>query len=475
MGIQITVYPRGTRRVRAAGPFGVDFDAPTGTQTRRVGTPLFVEQYGKLTNVETSTRYEPGFGGYDIASWTVIPHGGFVGGLMRPGDPVLIKKGGGTCFIGRYSGTVPNDDGTTILQAKGHAWTLYDYGAIYRQPVSGGPDIAYFTTKLGPTTSPAPGGNWDAWQYAVYALGMPIVNVIGDISAWSDPHGASDVAEAPLKVGDLITSVHQELGERWAAWGPTLYIGPDATDPVWKYAAPKSLVGTADTEFASHVNLEYVDSTLCPTKPWLTSTSYAVGDVVAYDGTWWKALVANSHTPPASGSTWEEVPVAYRKRDFSMVFTQDTPDRIDRFDTRTADVDYRGLGPMDDVRAQNIAQQLLDQAKGRFILAGGGFTVTPGGGFMSSNGGVADIAAVRAGDPMQLLGLRDDQGNLMGENTSLISRTRWSCQVREDRSIESESLDVTLLGSVQRDLGELLRGHPLDATGVVAGNGGRAA
>ncbi len=304
MGIQIVVYPRGTRRVRAAGPFGVDFDAPSGTQTARVGTPLFVQQYGKLTAVDASTRYEQGFGGHDIATWTVTPHGGYVGGLMRPGDPVLIKRGGGIVFIGRYSGATPNDDGSVTLQAKGYAHTLNDYGAIFWKPITGGDDIYYFTSQLGPTTPPASGASRYAWQYAVYELGMPITNVIGDTTAWLNAPGASDLAQSPLKVGELLTAVHQELGERWAVWGPTLFVGPDATDPVWKYAAPKSVIGTADTDYATRVNLSYVDSDLCSTKPWLASTSYGVGDVVAYAGTWWKALVANSHTPPAAGSTW---------------------------------------------------------------------------------------------------------------------------------------------------------------------------
>ncbi len=156
-----------------------------------------------------------------------------------------------------------------------------------------------------------------------------------------------------------------------------------------------------------------------------------------------------------------------------MAFAEDTPDRVDRFDTRTADVDYRGLGPMSSSRATNYAQQLLDQIKGRFILTGT-FTITPTSGFQTANGGEADISAVRAGDPLQLLGVLDDQGNLLDEDNTIIGRTRWSASVREDRSVEQESTEVTLMGTVPRDFGELLRGYPLDATGVVAGNGRRA-
>ena len=463
MGVQVTVWPRGAHRVRAAGPFGVDYD----TQTRRVGTPLFVEQYGELTGVSASTRYEQGFGGHDLASWTVKPHGGYVGGLMRPGDHVRITKGGGIVFEGEFAETEPGDDGNVTLHAKGYAYNLYDYPSIFWNAVSGGDDIYYPTTKLGPLVDTAE--PFHGWGYATYVLGMPITQVIGDVGPWSDPFGESDMAEAPLMLGDLITSIHQEQDERWAVWGRALVIGADATDPSWSYSPPAGVVGVADSDYATHVFVWYVSSDLSPVQPWVGATAYAVGDRVSYDGTWWEALLANTGTTPVEGSTWKEVPVAYRKTDFSMVQAVDTPERIARFDVKVAVVDYRGLGAMPAIRAQRLATKLLEQVKGRFILTGG-FTVGPDSGLTSAAGGVADIAFVRAGQVLKLPGLRTDQGNLMDSDTTVIGKTDWSWSAGGQ-----ESQQITPMGAVPRSLGDILKGSPLDSTSVVAGYGRPAA
>jgi hypothetical protein len=461
MGVQVTVYPRGVNRVRASGPLGVLFD----TYSRRVGNPLIVEQYGELVSVNAGTRYEQGFGGHDLASWTVKPHGGYVGGLMRPGDHVRITKGGGTVFEGEFSEAEPADDGTITLHAKGYAHNLYDYDSIYWHEVLGGDDVYYPTTLLGPPGDT--GDTLNGWGYAIQRLGMPINNVVGDVSAWTDPFGDSDMATAPIKLGDLVTSVHQEAGERWAVWGRTLVLGADPTTPMWSYSPPAGVVGVADTDYATHVFVWFVSSSLSFVQPWVGGTAYVTGDVVAYDGTWWKALTGSTGFTPVEGSTWTEVPVAYRKGDFSMVVATDTPEQISRFDTRTVVVDYRGLGPMSDVRALNLGQQLLDQVKGRFILTGG-FTVAPDSGFCSAGGGVADVAFVRAGEMLKMPGLRTDQGNLMDTDTTIVGQTSWSWS-----AAGAESLQVTPMGSVPRSLSEILKGSPLDAASVVSRGSGR--
>ena len=463
MGVQVTVWPRGHRRVRAAGPLGVLWD----DIDRRVGNPLFVEQYGELAAVTASTRYEPGFGGHDLCSWTVRPHGGYVGGLMRPGDHVRITKGGGIVFEGEFSEAEPGDDGTVTLHAKGYAYNLYDYDSIFWDAVSGSDDIYYPTTVLGLVTDTVE--PFDGWGYATYVLGMRINNVVGTISTWTDAFGESDMAEAPIKLGELITAKHQELGERWAVWGRTLVIGPDATDPFWSYAAPEGVVGVADSEYATHVFVWYVSSDLSSVQPWLGAVAYAVGDRVSYGGTWWEALLANTGVTPVEGSTWKEVPVAYRKTDFSMVQAQDTPERIARFDTKTYVVDQRGLGAMSSVRAQALAQTLLDQVKGRFILTGG-FTVGPDSGLTSAAGGMADIAFVRAGQVLRLPGLRTDQGNLMDSDTAVIGKTEWSWAADGQ-----ESTQITPMGAVPRNLGDILRGNPLDGNSMAGGKGGKGA
>lgn len=460
MGVQVTVWPRGRYRVRSSGPFGITY----GTLDRRVGNPLFVGDYGELVSVEASTRYEPGFGGHDLASWAVKPHGGYVGGLMRPGDHVRITKGGGIVFEGEFSEAEPGSTAVgsrnpITLHAKGYAYNLYDYDSIYWQPVTGGDDIYYPTTKLGApddTTTPL-----DGWGYAVTELGMPINQVIG--AGWTTAFGESDMAEAPIKLGELITAIHQENGERWAVWGRTLFLGPDQTVPKWSYAAPDGVFGVADTDYATHVWVWYVSDDLCSVKAWLGGISYSAGDTVSRDGRWWRAKVDNSGVTPVEGSTWTEVPTAYRKSDFSMARAVDSPDRIARFDTRTAVVDYRGLGTMPGVRASELASQLLQQVKGRFILSGS-FPVGPDSGFASAAGGTADIAFVRAGQVLKMPGLRTDQGNLMDSDTTIIGRTEWSWS-----AAGAESLQITPMGAAPRSLGEILRGVPLDAASVVSG------
>ena len=470
MGVQVTVWPRGSRRTRTAGPLGVDWDG----STRRVGVPLFSQQYGKLTAATASTRYEPGFGGFDLCSWTVVPYGGYVGGLMRPGDPVQMTKGGGEVFFGEFSETEPNDDGTVTLHAKGYAYNLNDYQALFLDPVDGGDDVSYPTTQLGATTAPVSSDAARyAWQYAVYDRGMPITNVIGSTSSWGVPLGESDMAEGPLTVGDLVTAVHQADGERWAVWGRTLFVGPDATDPMWSYAAPDSVFGVADTDYATTVFVWYVSSDLCSVQPWNVATAYGAGDVVSDGGRWWQALIPTTGgSAPSEGLAWTEVPTAYRKSDFALGGATDTAG-LDRFDVREVLVDYRGLGTILDSRATTLAGGLLDQVKGRFILTGG-FTVGPESGFASADGGKADIAFVRAGEVLKMPGLRTDQGNLMDSDATVIGKTEWSCQV-EGGEIASESLSVTPMGAVPRDLGSILQGAPLDATGMAAGNGKRAA
>ncbi len=457
MGVQVTVWPRGRYRVRSSGPFGITY----GTLDRRVGKPLFASDYGSLVSAEASTRYEPGFGGHNLASWAVKPHGGYVGGLMRPGDHVRITKGGSIVFDGEFSEAEPGGD-TITMHAKGYAYNLYDYDSIFWNPIDGGDDTYYPTTKLGApddTTTPLNG-----WGYAISELGMPINKVIGSTAAWTNAFGESDMADSPIKLGDLITAIHQESGERWAVWGRTLFLGPDETEPKWSYAAPEGVVGVADTDYATHVFVWFVSSDLCSVQPWLSGVDYVAGDVVSYDGRWWKALVDNSVVIPVEGSTWTEVPTAYLQSDFSSVKAVDSLDRIARFDTRTAYADYRGLGTMLSARASQIAGQLLQQVKGRFILSGS-FTVTPDSGFATINGGKADIAFVRAGQVLKMPGLRTDQGNLMDSDTTIIGQTQWSWSTDG-----SESLQITPMGAVPRSLSEILRGAPLDSTSIVSGS-----
>lgn len=445
MNVQVTVWPRGANRTKIAGPLGVDWDGGT----RTVGAPVFSSSIGQLTNVTASTRYEDGFGGHDLASWTLTPFGGYVGGMFRPGDHVRIDKGGGNVFEGEYSEAEPAADGTVTMHAKGYAYNLYDYDSIHYQDILIGDDIYYPTTLLGILNDSSE--PYDGWGYAVERLGMPINQVVGSVTAWTDPFGGAPMSPTPIKLGDLITSVHRELSERWAVWGRTLVLGADDMDPIWAYDAPEGVVGVADTDYVTHLGLWYVK-----TGPavWSSATTYVADDLVVYNDQWWSAKIGNTNVTPVEGATWKEVAQAYRPTDYSMVWATDNLG-TKRFDTRTEVVDYRGLGKIDSVRALNLAESLLAQVKGRFILSGG-FTVGPDSGFASIDGGQADIAFVRAGRAMKLSGVRTSQGNLFPDgDTFMIGKTEWSWAAEG-----GEQLAITPLGSVPRSLSTILAGKP---------------
>jgi hypothetical protein len=115
-------------------------------------------------------------------------------------------------------------------------------------------------------------------------------------------------------------------------------------------------------------------------------------------------------------------------------------------------------------KAYSIAYSLLSQVRGRFVLTGS-FTVGPESGFKSAAGGKADVAFVRAGQAMRLANLRTAQGNLLpGAGVQVIGRTEWSWEADG-----AEQTQVTPMGAVPRNLGEILRGTPLDAAAVVSG------
>lgn len=445
MSVQVTVWPRGKKRTKVSGPLGVGWDSVA----KDVPAPVFASDIGQLTNVTASTRYEDGFGGHDLASWTITPFGGYVGGMFRPGDHVKITKGGGTVFEGEYSEAEPSADGTVTMHAKGYAYNLYDYDSIHYQDILVGDDVYYPTTLLGvlgDTSEP-----FDGWGFAAEWLGMPINQVVGDVSAWTDPFGGSPMSPTPLKLGDLITSVHREASERWAVWGRTLVVAADDLDPIWVYDAPEGVVGVADTDYVTHLWLQYVKT---GPAEWDSGTAYVEYDIVLYEDQWWEAKVGNTGVTPVEGATWRQNPQSYKPTDYSMVPATDNLG-IERFDPRTEVVDYRGLGKIDSVRALNIAESLLSQVKGRFVLSGG-FTVFPESGFCSIDGGQADIAFARAGRAVKLTGIRTSQGNLMPDgDVFMIGKTDWSWGVDG-----AEQLTVTPMGAVPRSLSTVLAGKP---------------
>jgi hypothetical protein len=271
------------------------------------------------------------------------------------------------------------------------------------------------------------------------------------------------MAPAPVKVGALVEGIAQLDSERASVWGRTLVIAPDPTTAQWAYDAPDSMVGVADSDYATHVGVWFVSTDLTSVQPWNAATAYATGNKVAHGGLWWQALVGSTNVTPVEGSTWTEIPLAYRSQDFSMVFATDNAG-LRRFDARTVVVDMRGLGAMSSPAAQTIADTLLSQVRGRFTLTGS-FTIGPESGFKSAAGGKADVAFVRAGQALRLANLRTTQGNLLPDNgLHVIGRTEWTWDADG-----GEQTQVTPMGAVPRNLGEILRGTPIDAAAVVSG------
>jgi hypothetical protein len=447
--MQVTVYPRGNARAVYSGPLGIAWDG----NARVVGGPIHSQSIGRLESVKFSTRYEEGFGGHDLAEWVITPFGGYVGGLFRPGDHVRIVKGGGVCFEGEFSEAAPSEDGKVTLKAKGYAYNLTD------------DDVFYPTNRL-------VGGNltttWYGWEYATDVLGMPISQVVGTIPTGAYGSSESTMLNAPTKLAPVLTERLRETGERWAVWGRTLVIAADDLDPLWAYNAPASVVGVADTEYATHAGVWFVADGL---PGWNSGTTYALNDQVEYGGANWTSLQNSNtnHAPDEDGSAWwSATPMVRTPNDYSMVWAEDAVG-VQRFDVRTVVADYRGLGLITSSRAQTIANQLLDLVKGRFLYSGS-FTVGPDSGLTSIDGGVADIAFVQAGRALQLNNLRTSQGSLMPDGSVvMIGKTDYSWTAPASRLAKAtESLTVTPMGAVPRNLGDILRGVPGGDTGLGA-------
>ncbi|MCW2496393.1 hypothetical protein [Jatrophihabitans sp.] len=436
--MQVTVWPRGKTRTVVSGPLGVDWGAVPKAGT----TPLPMSKLGELLSVQASTRYEPGFGGHDLASWTINPFGGYAGGIVRPGDHVRIVAGGSTVYEGEFSEATPGDDGTVTFHARGYAYNLFDYPSIKWIPLVG-PDTFYPTTNLA-----------DGWDYATTELGMPISQIAGPILMGVGALPTGSYGAAPIEtfnmLGTLLTAMQQEIGERWAVWGRTLVLGPDATVPTWRYPSPDAVVAVADTEYATDVYLWY-QATASAFVAWSAATAYVIGDLVTKDARSWRAIAAGTNHTPAEGAWWTELPVTIPLDWYAMAIATDA-EGLQRFDRRVEGTDYRSLGLMTSTRAGTIAQQLLDQVKGRFVFTGG-FTVGPESGFQSAAGGKAQLAFVRAGQMCDMPGLRTSQGNLMpgGSTSFIIGQTTY------DWSVDgTESLQITPMGAVARSLSQIL-------------------
>lgn len=465
MTTQVMVWPRGLRRRYAAGPLG---ETRSGGDSRRVGKTVFMSQVGELQSVNVSTRYEDGFGGTDLLSWSIQPNGGFVGGMFRPGDHCRVTQGGGIVGEGEISEVLPQADGSVEFHARGYAYNLSEYNSVRHDEsfvvsISGGTTapaaIEYPTTRLVEAVGVGPGVTRSGWEYAVYDLGMPINAVIGSQTDWDLALGGKQVATGTPYLNEIVTERERRNGNRWAVWGRSLTLAPDPTTPMWQIDSPEGLVGVADTDYCTHVGVVY---RWWDPIAWDNTTAWLKGNLVSrgLNGStkWYTALVdvTGGTGPGLDTASWEETPFFIYDWMTSTEWAVDTDDNLMRFESRTREVDYRGGESMSGPGAQQVADSLLAQVSGRFIL-NGSFSVGPDGELKAYGGGRAPIAFVRAGQGLKLNHLRTTQANLMPDFV-IIGKTEWQWQADD-----TESLTITPMGAVPRDLGSILAGIPYNA------------
>ena len=277
-------------------------------QTSPLGGGAHLSQYGDLTQIAYSTRYETGFAGEDQASWTIAPNARFYAGIAKPGTPVSIMVGGATCWVGQLQEMVPQPDGDLEFTARGFAYDLYDYLAIYFDSVPLGPDLWH------PTTDIALG-----WQFV---LDTEPSFLIRTAAIPTGQIGDSPIAEKFLTLGELLTAVCVADNVKWAVWGQTLYIAADPTVATWSYQPREAIVGVIDSEYVTKLYGWYL-----AVDPPTTQTDYQITSAV----------------DPNAGD----------------------------FDPRIRGVDLRPLGLMTSGQAVTFLQGLLEQVKGRYLFSDG--------------------------------------------------------------------------------------------------------
>jgi hypothetical protein len=400
--VQVTVWPRdpGTRAQ----------DAPKGG----VGGIHFTD-LGEILSVTTSTRMGEGFGGFDLAAWTVRMHPGYVGGFFLPRDYIEVTHAGVLLFAGEYSeqqvdSRDAKEGDTYSFHARGYAHVLADYPAVCFQSIVDAPDYEFPTTQLATSDS----DTTYAWDYA-RGKGMQVYAAPGDLPV--GPYGETAVAASPMLLRDLLTAHLLRNDNWWACWGPTLEVVTLPTTPTLLYDQPTTLVAIADTDYYSSVGLYYV------------------------------------HTAP--GTSVDQCTIAWGG---------DVARMLNIFDYRGIVLDMRGLGLQSSATMLAQAQSMYEQVKGRYLLTGS-LTLGPDSGLTAANGGVVDIETVRAGQMMKLSEIRDSLGFLLPDGD-----TRFVVGATEHQwSPEGESVTITPMGSVARNLGDVLRSVPPDSASAVAG------
>lgn len=405
---------------------------------------IFASDVGKLLSAAYSTVYESGRGGHNLAEWRFQPRGTFVANNFSPRAGVRFAHGGPTVWEGEFSELQFEDNGDVSMHARGHCYRLDDMDSIHWQSVPLEPDIYYPTGDL-----------VDGWDFAEMEFGLDLTLAAGAVLPTGAP-SMGEVSNSPVKLSEVLTAHAQYEGNKWVVWRKELDIVADDTSSPVEFAAPRGVIAVADTDYYTHVYVWYVAQ---GPANWDVSTAYVNGDQVIDGGRRWIAHGGGSTgVTPVEGAVWTELPYTSTEADWSFGSAIDTAG-LALFDARTIVVDYRGLGKISSSEADSIALGLLEQVKGRFIFTGS-LTLTPQSGFP------VPLHTFRAGTAVRLLHLRTSMGEFMpyGSNVFIVGRTEYSWNASGE-----QSLTITPMGAVARNLPDILRGNPRDPGSAMAG------
>lgn len=337
-------------------------------------TPVMLDgHWGATDNIEYSTRYGDGFGGDDLFSCAFTPRHKNVVGNLRKRDKIEVWDGGTRVWCGGLSAVTPGDDSTVNIAGKGFAYVMLGLGAF-----------SYDGSNYHPTSTLSTAFTTanDRFQLGDYITAIPW----GDLP--STPHTAATDTVAMNMLGDLLTEVMRESGLRWMVNGQALELTSDPTTPTMRYRADQSVIGASDDDYAATVFVDYLStapvSGAVPTSSQISTVSS--GDLATYN------TEGDKH------------------------FLYDVVDQ----------------GLMTAVRAQNIADMMLDQVKHKAGITGS-LDFADDGGLEAFGGGPVFISSVRAGRMLRVMEFRDDLTQLLPDASADIVIGQTTMREQEGR------------------------------------------
>lgn len=357
-----------------------------------LGAPVNVTDLGEIVGAYFSTRWQPDFRGSDQASVTIRPWDAdaATGVAFRGGDFFELIVDGDHVFSGFYleSDIYPGDDGTITLSARGAAHAAWDYPAVKFVDADGPTDLTYGTFDCAA-----------AYEWA-RSRGLPLVASTATVLSMPTVFGGTDVAERLSLLGDLFNAVWPQ----WYVDGRVLTTRAADTAPRWRYASGE------DEEIVA----------------------VAASDHVTGAAVWYTRV-----DPPTSIEHWAVLDVYATNTQLARMLTP-----------RIAAHDLRQLGVLTPAQVQDIVRPWVDERAA--MVWSGSLRMTPGSGLQGPSGGdVETLSAVRAGEMIEVGGMRYSNGAIVsaGEDRFVIGETRW-----EWTADEGETLDVSPTGHVTRSI-----------------------